>query len=159
MTNNKVINERKSLYDKKDLLKRYNEISNIKYDYEKEIFIDSSKINFERLLKGAAKNAGKKNEIEGNYNYIFSVLEKNKSIYKRFHLKTEDSTIKEIYINEKLELKQYTEIFIDYRVLYGLLTSVYHWNNVEGGSHFKTKRVPIDFNPAALDYLNFFSIV
>ena len=51
-----------------------------------------------------------------------------------------------------------SEIIIDERYFFGLMTLVYHWNNAEVGSQFMTRRTPNDFNRKAQGFLNFFTI-
>ena len=43
--------------------------------------------------------------------------------------------------------------------LFGLLTTIYHWNNAEVGSQYFTRRVPSDnYQAEVQDYLNFFAV-
>ena len=59
---------------------------------------------------------------------------------------------------EDIKLEVYSEILIDYRYLFGLLTTVYHWNNAEVGSHFMTYRHPVEnYNVKVQSFLNFFT--
>jgi len=51
-----------------------------------------------------------------------------------------------------------SEIEIDIRYLFGLLTNVYHWNNAEVGSQFNTRRVPNVFNRQAQSFLNYLAL-
>lgn len=51
-----------------------------------------------------------------------------------------------------------SEIIIDPRYLFGLLTNVYHWNNAEVGSQYYTRRSPNVFNRKAQSFLNYLSI-
>jgi hypothetical protein len=62
-------------------------------------------------------------------------------------------------IYEEIDFEEYSEIKIDYRYFYGLLTTVYHWNNAEVGSHYFVNRYPLkNFKPKVQGYLNFFSV-
>lgn len=66
-----------------------------------------------------------------------------------------------VFINLILGNKrpQFSEITIDYRYLYGLLTTVYHWNNAEVGSHYFVNRYPLNnFKRSVQGYLNFFTL-
>ena len=157
--NDIIINERKNLYPKKDIDKRIQEIKDKKFDYENEINLPISKINFMRLIKSAAIKASSKSEINENYHYIFTLLDENMKEQKRFIVETIDGSCKEIQPNEKITLNKYSEIKIDYRYFYGLLSTIYHWDNARIGSHFLTNRVPLDsFHPSYDRFLNFFSI-
>ena len=51
-----------------------------------------------------------------------------------------------------------SEIEIDPRYLFGLLTNVYHWNNAEVGSQYNTRRFPNVLNHAAQSFLNYLTI-
>jgi UDP-MurNAc hydroxylase len=51
-----------------------------------------------------------------------------------------------------------SEISLDARHLFGLLTGVYHWNNAEVGSHLKVYRQPDVFDRDAQRFLNFFAV-
>lgn len=159
LSSGKIKGERNSKYSSDDLKKRYDEIKDKAFDYEKEIQIPIEKINFKRLLQSAAKRAGSKSELKGNYKFIFQICDGNMKPLKRFSLETKEHFVKEMKIDQEITDKEYSEIKIDYRYLYGLLTTTYHWNNAEVGSHFFTKRVPLEnFNPKVQSYLNFFSI-
>ena len=49
-------------------------------------------------------------------------------------------------------------ISIDHRLLYGLLSGLYHWNNAEVGSLYSTRR-NADFNLEAQNFLNFLAVI
>jgi hypothetical protein len=51
-----------------------------------------------------------------------------------------------------------SEIEIDSRYLFGLLTGVFHWNNAEVGSQYRTTRVPDVFQRHVQGFLNFFHV-
>lgn len=51
-----------------------------------------------------------------------------------------------------------SEMSIDFRYLFGLVTGLWHWNNAEIGSHFKIKRVPDVYNREVQAFLNFFHV-
>lgn len=51
-----------------------------------------------------------------------------------------------------------SEVRLDARHLFGLLTGVYHWNNAEVGSHLQVRRHPDRLNRAAQRFLNFLSV-
>jgi len=48
-----------------------------------------------------------------------------------------------------------SELDIDPRYLFGLLAGIYHWNNAEVGSQYRTRRTPNTFNRKAQSYLTF----
>ena len=159
LDSNKVFEKRMSTHDDSDLKKRFAEIIKKKMDYEKELNLDIEKINFPRLLKSAAIKASSKSEVNHNYIFIFSITDQFNKICKRYLLEIEESKIREIKTDEKIINEEYSEIIIDYRYLFGLLTTLYHWNNAEVGSQYFCKRVPIkNYKTKIQNYLNFFSI-
>ena len=127
--------------------------------YEDEINIPFTEINFIRLLKSALIKASSKCEYEKEYSFLFSIKEDG-TIKKRYLCNIHSLAIEEIPLDEKLEINYYSEIFIDYRYLFGLLTTIYHWDNAAVGSHYDTRKHPKDFySREIVNYLNFFSAV
>ncbi len=53
-------------------------------------------------------------------------------------------------------LRPRSEITLDARYLFGLLSRLYHWNNAEIGSQFTCARVPDQYNPKVQSFLNRF---
>lgn len=51
-----------------------------------------------------------------------------------------------------------SEITVDLRYLYGLLTGVFHWNNAEVGSQYRTHRVPDVFQREFSAFMSFFHV-
>ena len=51
-----------------------------------------------------------------------------------------------------------TEIVIDNRHMFGLLTGVFHWNNAFVGSHYAERRHPDEYDPNVENFINFFHI-
>ena len=51
-----------------------------------------------------------------------------------------------------------SEVRIDPRYLFGLLTHVYHWNNAQVGSQYQTRRFPNKMVQAAENFLNFLAV-
>lgn len=124
----------------------------LKMDYE-NLNIPITKVPFERLLKKAYERAMKANEYKGNNYYIIIKL------LKGFFVCNINSEAERCFYTELLEaLPPYSLIEIDMRYLFGLLTGIYHWNNAEVGSHFKTTRVPDVFNRDVQRFLNFFYV-
>ena len=159
LNRNEVFEKRMTPHDDVDLKKRFAKISKKKMDYEKELNLEIEKINFLRLLKSAAIKASFKSEVNHNYIFIFSITDQFNKICKRYLLEIEESKIREIKTDEKIIHEEYSEIIIDYRYLFGLLTTLYHWNNAEVGSQYFCKRVPLkNFKSKIQNYLNFFSI-
>jgi UDP-MurNAc hydroxylase len=158
LLNNQITGLRKSMHSSSDLNKRLKEIHLNKLDYELDFNMQIKKINFLQLLNKSSKNAQIKSEINGEYHFIFSITE-NDEISEKYLINTSDSKVTKLNLGEEIRLNYYSEIIIDYRLLFGLLTSIYHWNNAEGGSLFNTRRYPIEnFQRPVHRYLNFFVI-
>ena len=143
-------------YDKKEIEKAIGDLKNKKMDYERLIALEEiNQLPIKRLLYSAAKNAVSKSELEQDYFFCikiqtdeYAVINANKNA-KEF--------ITYIADYEKLPTPR-SEIAIDVRYLFGLITSVYHWNNAEVGSQFYTKRIQNTFNRKAQTFLNFLAI-
>jgi len=158
LVSNNVVDTRSAKYPQNDINERLKEIRLKKLDYEIDFNLTCEKINFFRLLKKAASNALIKSELKEQYYFIFSITE-NDEILKRFLCNCIDAEITELDVREEVKYDFYSEIIIDFRFLFGLLTTVYHWNNAEVGSLYFVKRYPVDnFNSSAYGFLNFFSI-
>ena len=150
--------ERDSLYPQEEVNGRLSDISSAQMDYERDLLIDFHNINFSRLMKVAAANAQKKSEIKDEYSFIFSIT-KNDVICKRLIFICISGELNEISVDEQITADTYSEIIIDYRLLFGLITGVYHWNNADIGSAYLTRRMPEDnFNRSAYGFLNFFTV-
>jgi UDP-MurNAc hydroxylase len=147
---------RRKPYDLADKLKRYDEVSKFKMDYERLINLDEIKqLPIKRLLSMAYYKAKLKSECESDYYFAIKVsdieiaiLNANKNTEDRVLFQSLDANIP----------KPYSIIEIDIRYLFGLLTYVYHWNNAEVGSQFNIIREPNEFNRNAQGFLNFLSI-
>lgn len=62
------------------------------------------------------------------------------------------------FVDEVHDRLPRSEITIDLRYLYGLLTGVFHWNNAEVGSQYRTHRVPDLFRREFSAFMNFFHL-
>lgn len=160
LESNCINNERTEIYSNEEMNKRINDIAENKLDYEIEIEIPFNKINFLRLIKKSALSALKKSEIDFDYHFIITPTYENK-IMGRFLVDCDNGGVKQVPLDfnpEDIKLEVYSEILIDYRYLFGLLTTVYHWNNAEVGSHFMTYRHPVEnYNVKVQSFLNFFT--
>ena len=158
LVNNNVVDIRGERHSQNDLNKKLKEIEIRQFDYETDFSLPCERIDFFRLLKKAAVNALIKAELKEQYYFIFSITENDKVI-QRFSCNCMNAEIVELNVREEIKYDFYSDIFIDYRCLFGLITTVYHWNNAEVGSIYFTKRYPIDnYDIKANKFLNFFSI-
>lgn len=150
-------NERFDYYGEDELDERIAEISGAKYDYETEIKIPAKDINWPRIVPAAYKKALAKSNLDYDYYFAFKVMDKDKVIYQ-FDLNA-NSVMPSLNFGafnyEKHE--QYSEIIIDYRYLFGLITTIYHWNNAEVGSQFFTRRNG-EYDADAQGFLTFLAI-
>ena len=75
-------------------------------------------------------------------------------------LNCENGDLSTIEIDKEIAFDEYSEIFTDFRLMFGLLTGFYHWNNADVGSLYSTRRYPIDnFRLNVQGYLNFFTAI
>lgn len=107
------------------------------------------------LLSSALVRAMRKSECSQDYFFCFKLPEGNSAIINA----RKDSGMQVVITSDDLEA--YTprsEVTVDYRYLFGLLTGVFHWNNAESGSHLQVRRFPNDFSRDAQNFLNFLTV-
>jgi len=139
---------------KKELVDhRIKSISKNKMDYEK--YFDSfpvDKMPLERLITKAFKNAIAKSECEEDfyicmrwqYNYFVMNVNKNKQACW--------------FVNAPSDMRPRWEIEIDPKLLFGLLTGVFHWDNASVGSHYQTRRFPDGYVERVQHFLYFLQV-
>ena len=147
---------RTAKYSDLDLQLRLEAISKNKMDYERLIALDEiHQLPIKRLLVTAAKNAQRKTESDKSYFFCIGLGEKEYAV-----LDVKKNSNKSIYFtrdSNNLPTPR-SEIIIDQRYLFGLLAGIYHWNNAEVGSQYRTRRVPNTYKQAAQRYLDFLAI-
>lgn len=135
------------------LKKRLNQIKDIKLDYEldiKDSFI--KKYPLIKAMRTAYARAIQKSECATDYFWSikyrdqFISLNSNKNDYQ-FNIST---NVEDLYPRN--------EIYIDERLLVGLISGLYHWNNAAIGSLYFQKRKPDKFNKDAENFLSFLSL-
>ena len=137
------------------------------YDYEKTFNnLEYNKKVLKGLFSAALLRAFKRNEVEGEHILSIYALPdwqefsqlafKNKIKWKKnYHIGNVEFNLK----NSKIKKKIYkTEIFLHHKALFGALSGVIHWNNLELGAHKIVRRSPEVFNRGIVNFLNFFSI-
>jgi UDP-MurNAc hydroxylase len=143
-------------YDLNKIKNRINEIKNSQMDYERLFNLNFlHKFPIERLLFIASQKAIIKSECNEDYFFCIHLPKEKVAI-----INANKNTSKNIYFennNNTLPFPR-SEIFIDTRYLFGLLTHIYHWNNAEVGSLFETRRFPNVFNRKAQSFLNYLSV-
>ncbi|KAA3631730.1 MAG: hypothetical protein DWQ08_04490, partial [Proteobacteria bacterium] len=142
-------------YREPDKKKRLQEIAAYSMDYERLFNLEESgQLPVRRLLALAARRAVARSEVEGDYFYCFRLTGEILVVNANRH---GDGSITTFANNETLPSPR-SEIRIDIRYLFGLLTHVYHWNNAEVGSQFTVRRFPNQLNRAAQRFLNFLAV-
>jgi UDP-MurNAc hydroxylase len=109
-------------------------------------------IPFSRLLPAAYEHAVTRSSAE--HSYIFAIRAGDRWFVC-------DACKKDAFCEFRSEPpteEPRSEIEIDARYLFGLVTGVYHWNNAEVGSLFRVRRVPDRYDPDAQNFLNFFHL-
>ena len=158
LISNEIIGARTKPHSKAMIKSRINEIKAAKLDYEKHFNMPYEEINFQLMIKKSLANALKKSEIKGKFFILFSIL-KEDLIFEKFLVNTHDKNLLKIFKAIEIPKKDIIEIVIDYRLLYGLLSGMYHWNNIDLGSQFKTKRPNKEgFVSERQNFLNFFNM-
>lgn len=147
---------RTNRYEENEKIKRMEEIKNLRMDYER--LIDANEIGqlpIKRLLISASRNAIIKSECDDDYYFCIglpneqvAVINANKNASRSLSFVEKSSSLP----------SPRSEIIIDPRYLFGLLTNIYHWNNAEVGSQYDTRRTPNIFNRKAQAFLNYLAI-
>lgn len=130
---------------------RLREIQHMPLWYERDMAKDI-KPPLVRLLISASSRAKMKSECEEDYYFVFDVAGKKIAVNAN-----KNSNHGVVDFNDGLRPR--SEIIIDDRYLYGLLTGTYHWNNAAVGSMYQVRRVPNKHNISAENFLNFLSVV
>jgi UDP-MurNAc hydroxylase len=144
-------------YREEDMQRRQEEIGRYKFDYER--LISESEIYqlpLKRLLLSAARRANERSECLSDYYFVFKFPDGGFAIVNA--KRGADAPIRFCEHAAVQHLEPRSEINIDPRYLFGLLTGVYHWNNAEIGSQFQTRRYPNQMNRKAESFLNFFVV-
>lgn len=146
---------RTELYSQEELNKVLSEISKLKMDYER--LIDEKEIHqlpIKKLIRFAYKKALAKSEVQQDYFYAIEIA---KDEFAVFNTKIDSNFLT---FCKKDDLQKYSprsEIYMDVRYLFGLMSQVYHWNNAEVGSQFMNRRFPNVFDRSVQRFLNYFT--
>ncbi len=152
----KPTNERLLKYDQKYIRQRIEELKNEKMDYEKLFaFNEINQLPLKRLLMIATRNAVTKSECAEDYFYRINLPNGNYAI-----INANKNSSRSIFFTENTdELPEaYSEIIIDPRYLFGLLTHIYHWNNAEIGSQYNIRRYQSSYNRKAKEFLFYLTV-
>jgi len=143
-------------YDQRDIDLVLENISKNKMEYEKLMNKDAiSQLPLYRILSKAAYLASQKSECDQDYFFSFEIY---KGEFAVINCNKSKSGGFQVMKKEDLVMEPRTDITIDNRYLFGLLTNIYHWNNAEVGSQFISRRYPDELNRHAQRFLNFLSL-
>ena len=147
---------RTNKYNEREKTKRIEEIKTMRMDYERLIATEEiGQLPLKRLLFSASRNAVSKSECDEDY--YFCIRLPNEQVAVINANKNESKSLSFAEKSTPLPTPR-SEIFIDPRYLFGLLTNVYHWNNAEVGSQYDTRRTPNNLNRKAQAFLNYLAI-
>tara|TARA_B100000886_G_scaffold93274_1_gene61664 strand:+ start:20388 stop:21680 length:1293 start_codon:yes stop_codon:yes gene_type:complete len=152
-----VGSERRDAYDNNKVFSFLKSLKWSGFDYEREINIPTAKLPLFNLLKAAYKVA----KIKANSPFktdcwiVFAI--KDQPTYIAIN-PWRDIEPKYIGYDELEKLDGREEILIDPRLLFGLLTNIYNWDNAYIGSHYEVKRVPDIYRPDLIRWLNWLHI-
>ncbi|MEJ0037608.1 MAG: MBL fold metallo-hydrolase [Gammaproteobacteria bacterium] len=131
------------------------ELGSASFEYEKELdFSHRSGLPFVPLLMAAREKARRKVKIAEPY--WLCIQPTGSSTYFVFNVAGEEPVAVRASLDESVTPR--AEIQIDPRYLFGLLTRLYHWNNAEIGSHYRTRRVPDVFIRQVYDFLDMLQV-
>ena len=125
-------------------------------DYEKLFaFNEINQLPLKRILMIATRNACTKSECDEDYFYRINLPNGNYAV-----INANKNSSKSIFFTENTdELPEaYSEIIIDPRYLFGLLTHIYHWNNAEIGSQYNIRRSQSSYNRKAKEFLFYLTV-
>ncbi len=147
---------RTARYPAADLDRRINDLQSCKMDYERLMFADEvGQLPLKRLLVAAARNATSKSECEEDYFFSFALPDGVVAIINA--RRNTPRSVQFMDPGQPLPTPR-SEILIDPRYLFGLLTHIYHWNNAEVGSQYLTRRHPNELNRKAQSFLNYLAV-
>ncbi len=144
-------------YDADALAARLREIGRNEMRYEALFSLEEAirQLPLRKILGIAARNARAKSECGEDYYYCLrlgnadtAIINANKAAEPNLRFVTGEAPLP----------TPRSEILIDPRYLFGLLTHIYHWNNAEVGSQFHTRRTPNIFNRQAQTFLNYLCV-
>jgi UDP-MurNAc hydroxylase len=149
--------ERRQPYPKEAMDRRIAEVATLPLDYERLMSAEEvHQLPLQRLLGRALERAIKSSTVDHDYFFAISLPGGKWALFN-----TNKSTAPAMSVVSHAELASVTprsEVSIDPRYLFGLLTHVYHWNNAQVGSQYQTRRFPNKMDQAAENFLNFLAV-
>ena len=143
-------------YPLADIRRREREIAGHLMDYERLISLDEvHQLPLKRLLAAAARRAGRDSECDRDFFFVLPVGGGELAVVNANRAAAQPIE----FVRKGTPLPQpRSEIDIDPRYLFGLLTNVYHWNNAEVGSQYNSRRTPNEFVRKAQSFLTFLRV-
>jgi hypothetical protein len=122
-------------------------------DYERLISPQEiHQLPVKRLLRSASQRAKSMSGVD--FDHFFCIgLPNNETAVVNANRAAAD-TLRFVRSGDPLPTPR-SEITIDVRCLFGLLTGIYHWDTADTGSQYFTRRVPNVFNRQVQYFLNF----
>lgn len=142
-------------YADEDMTARCIEIAGRQMTYE---LIDEKLLElvpFERLLRNAHTRALAVSVVSEDHFFVFD-LPDGRRVVMNANPNSKDSFFVTSGADDLPEPR--SEIRMDARYLFGLLTGVFHWNTAEVGSQYDVRRVPNVFKREVQQFLNFLSV-
>lgn len=144
--------------DMEEYRERVEFVANELLNYESDFNINFDSVNWNRLFRCSYTNALSKMPYKDKY--IIKISGYNEFGREVVCLCSLDSTSPKItVIKDPIESTQFfdEEFRLDFRHLFGLLTTFYQWNDAEVGSHIVARRKG-DYNSNVFKFLNHFTL-
>lgn len=149
--------ERRQPYPKEAMDRRIAEIASRPMAFERLMSLQEvHQLPLQRLLRQALVRAMRSSTVDHDYFFAISLPGGKWALFN-----TNKNATAALSVVEHAELASVTprsEVRIDPRYLFGLLTHVYHWNNAQVGSQYQTRRFPNKMVQAAENFLNFLAV-
>lgn len=144
---------RKEKYSDAAMSARISSIAKLPMDYERWFeSLPTSAMPLRRLLPKAYGNAQARSGCAYDWHLCFKL---DQGWFACNASATEPSFA---FVDSPESFYPRSELRVDLRYLFGLLTCVFHWNNAEVGSQYQTRRYPDEFRRELQGFLNFFHV-
>jgi UDP-MurNAc hydroxylase len=144
---------RTEAYDGAEVATFIRSLANQAMDYEREFGdFDLGEVPFDEILNSAYRHAHERSICEIDWFFCIELSE------GWFVFNANRNQFQPLMLDEVANVSPRSELRIDLRYLFGLLTFVYHWNNAEIGSQYQTRRFPEEYRAEVQGFLNFFHV-
>lgn len=147
---------RSERYPEAAIRKREAALRSRELDYERLFNIaEVHQLPIKRLLVAAVRKAAPLSECDSDYYFVIGLPGDEVAIINANRAARQPIT----FGNKTAALPEpRSEIHVDPRYLFGLLSNIYHWNNAEIGSLYHTRRFPNVHHRKAQSYLSFLRV-